>query len=232
MSSYEDRLNNLLSEYVTEEGKVDYDAIKDNKSVDDYVEWLKTYDPETLKKRNEKLAFWINTYNMLTIYGVLMKLEKDPDFAEKGHKSYLQRVKFFWRTKYEIGGKKYSLYQIENKILRKIDEPRIHFALNCASGSCPLLKDGLYSAENLEAELELATKIFIQSPTGVFVDTEKRVIHVSQIFKWYKKDFEKVGGVLEFVKKYLNEFDLKFIENNPEIKISYQEYDWGLNISS
>jgi hypothetical protein len=223
----------LLAEYVTEEGKVDYDAIKDNKSVEDYVEWLKTFDPEeTLKTRNEKLAFWINTYNMLTIYGVLMRLEKDPDYAKKGHKSYIQRVKFFWRTKYEIGGKKYSLYQIENKILRKMDEPRIHFALNCASGSCPLLKDGLYSADNLEAELELATKIFVQSPTGVFIDTEKKIIHLSQIFKWYKKDFKKAGGVLEFVKKYLNEFDLKFIENNAEIKISYQEYDWGLNISN
>ena len=119
VSSYEDRLNNLLMEYVTPEGKVDYEAIKDTKTVEAYVEWLKTFDPETLKTRNEKLAFWINTYNMLTVCGVLMKLKEKPDFAEKGHKSYLQRVKFFWRTKYVIGGKKYSLYQIENKILRK-----------------------------------------------------------------------------------------------------------------
>jgi len=96
-----------------------------------------------------------------------------------------------------------------------------------------LLKDGLYSAENLDQELEFATKIFIQSPTGVYIDTEKKVIHMSQIFKWYRKDFEKAAGsVLEFVKKYLLEFDLEFIENNPEIKISYQEYDWNLNIAN
>ena len=233
MSSHEDRLNNLLMEYITPEGKVDYETMKDSKTVEDYVEWLKTFNPETLKTRNEKLAFWINTYNMITVCGVLRKLKEDPDFVEKGHKSYLQRVKFFWRTKYVIGGKKYSLYQIENKILRKMNEPRIHFALNCASGSCPLLKDGLYSAENLDQELELATKIFIQSPTGVVIDREKNVMHMSQIFKWYKKDFEKaVGSVLEFVKKYLSKFDLEFIENNPEIRISYQKYDWNLNIAN
>ena len=220
-------------EYVTPEGKVDYEAIRDNKTVEDYIERLKNFDLATLKTENEKLAFWINAYNMLTVFGVIKKLKEYPAFAEKGHKSYLQRVKFFWRTKYVIGGKKYSLYQIENKILRKMNEPRIHFALNCASGSCPLLKDGLYSAENLDQELELATKIFIQSPTGVVIDREKNVVHMSQIFKWYKKDFEKAAGsVLEFVKKYILEFDRKFIENNPDIKISYQEYDWGLNIAS
>ena len=233
MSSHEDRLNNLLMEYVTPEGKVDYEAIRDNKTVEDYIERLKNFDLATLKTENEKLAFWINAYNMLTVFGVIKKLKEDPAFTKKGHKSYLQRVKFFWRTKYVIGGKKYSLYHIENKILRKMNEPRIHFALNCASGSCPLLKDGLYSAENLDQELELATKIFIQSPTGVVIDREKNVVHMSQIFKWYKKDFEKAAGsVLEFVKKYILEFDRKFIENNPDIKISYQEYDWGLNIAS
>ena len=158
VSSHEDRLNNLLMEYITPEGKVDYETMKDSKTVEDYVEWLKTFNPETLKTRNEKLAFWINTYNMITVCGVLRKLKEDPDFVEKGHKSYLQRVKFFWRTKYVIGGKKYSLYQIENKILRKMHEPRIHFALNCASGSCPLLKDGLYSNGQLP-DAQLRTRI-------------------------------------------------------------------------
>jgi hypothetical protein len=232
VSSYEDRLNILLMEYVAPDGKVDYEAINDTKTVEDYIEWLKTFDPETLKTKNEKLTFWINAYNMLTIYGVIKKLKDDPQFAEKGHKSFLQRVKFFWRTKYEIGGKKYSLYHIENKILRKMNEPRIHFALNCASGSCPLLKDGLYSAENLDQELELATKMFIQSPTGVLVDKERKTVHMSQIFKWYKKDFTKAAkNVLEYVKKYLQDDDRKFVEDNAsEIKISYKEYDWGLNI--
>lgn len=230
----EDRLNSLLKKYVNSEGKVDYSSLEEE-TVGNYVRWLKSFDPKNLKTRNEKLAFWINTYNMLTIYGVLSQLRKNPDFAKKGHKNVFQRFRFFWWTKYRIGGRKYSLYQIENKILReKFSEPRIHFALNCASQSCPLLKDGLYSAENLDQELEVAATLFIRSSKGARLDRKNRVLHLSSIFEWYRKDFEKSSGsIVEFVKKYLREEDRKFIEDNlSEIKISYQEYDWGLNIRS
>ena len=231
----EDRLNSLLKRYVNSEGKVDYSSLEEEaETVENYVRWLESFDPKNLKTRNEKLAFWINAYNMLTIYGVLSQVRKNPDFVEKGHKSIFQRFRFFWWTKYRIGGRKYSLYQIENKILRKkFSEPRIHFALNCASQSCPLLKDGLYSAENLDQELDMAATLFIRSPNGARLDRKNRILYLSPIFKWYGKDFEKAyGSILEFVKKHLREEDRKFIEDNiSEMKISYQEYDWGLNIS-
>jgi hypothetical protein len=128
-----------------------------------------------------------------------------------------------------------TVYQIENKILReKFSEPRIHFALNCASQSCPLLKDGLYSAENLDQELEVAATLFIRSPKGARLDAKNRILYLSPIFEWYRKDFEKSSGsIIEFVKKYLTEEDRKFIEENlSEVKTSYQEYDWGLNMRS
>ena len=233
-SVLEDRLNSLLKQYVSSEGKVDYLSLEKAGTVENYVKWLESFDPKNLKNRNEKLAFWINAYNMLTIYGVCSQLRKNPDFAKKGNKSRFQRFRFFWWTKYQIGGKKYSLYQIENKILRKkFSEPRIHFALNCASQSCPLLKDDLYSAKNLDQELDMATTLFIRSPKGARLDRKNRILHLSPIFKWYRKDFEKSSGsIVEFVKKYLKEEDRKFIEGNlSEIKISYQEYDWGLNKS-
>jgi len=230
-----DRLNSLLKQHVDSEGKVDYISIEKAKTVKDYVRWLESFDPENLKTKNEKLAFWINAYNMLTIYGVCSQLRKNPDFAKKGNKSFFQRLRFFWWTKYKIGAKKYSLYQIENKILRKqFSEPRIHFALNCASQSCPLLKDDLYSAENLDQELDMAVTLFIRSAKGVWIDRKNRILHLSNIFKWYKKDFEKSSGsIVEFVKKYLGEEDRRFIEDHlSEIKTSYQEYNWGLNIKS
>ena len=231
----EDRLNSILTRFVDSESKVDYSSLEEEKTVEKYVRWLETFDPKNLKTRNEKLAFWINAYNMLTIYGVLSQLRKNPDFAKKGNQSIFQRFRFFWWTKYQIGGRKYSLYQIENKILRKkFSEPRIHFALNCASQSCPLLKDGLYSAENLDQELDLAATLFIRSSKGAWLDRKNRILHLSPIFKWYKKDFEKsYGSIVEFVKRYLREEDRKFMEGNlSEIRISYQEYDWGLNIRS
>jgi hypothetical protein len=231
-SVLEDRLNSLLKQYVSSEGKVNYPSIEKAGAVENYVKWLKSFNPKNLKTENEKLAFWINTYNILTIYGVCNQLRKNPDFAKKGNKNKFQRFRFFWWTKYRIDGKKYSLYQIENKILRKFSEPRIHFALNCASQSCPILKDGLYSAENLNQELDMAAALFIRSSKGAWLDRKNKILHLSPIFKWYKKDFEQSSGsIVEFVKKYLKEEDHKFVEDNfSEIKISYQEYDWGLNI--
>ena len=233
-SNVKDRLNSILTRFVDSEGKVDYSSIEEEETVENYVKWLESFDPKNLKTTNEKLAFWINAYNMLTINGILRQLRKNPDFAKKGNKSIFQRLRFFWWTKYQIGGRKYSLYQIENKILRKSSEPRIHFALNCASQSCPLLKDGLYSGENLDQELDMAATLFIRSPNGARLDRKNKILHLSPIFKWYRKDFEKSSGsIIEFLKKYLREEDREFIEDNLfEMKISYQEYDWGLNIRS
>jgi hypothetical protein len=95
-----------------------------------------------------------------------------------------------------------------------------------------LLKDGLYSAENLDKELDMATTLFIRSPKGARLDRKNRILHLSPIFKWYRSDFEKSSGsVVEFVKKYLREEDRRFIEEHlSEVKIRYQKYDWGLNI--
>ncbi len=125
------------------------------------------------------------------------------------------------------------MYQIENKILRKeFSDPRIHFALNCASQSCPLLKDGLYSAENLDQELDMAATLFIRSFKGVWLDQKNRILYLSPIFKWYRKDFEESSeSISEFVKKYLVEEDRQFIEDDPsEMRIRHQEYDWALNM--
>ncbi len=96
------------------------------------------------------------------------------------------------------------------------------------------MKDGLYSGENLDQELDMAATLFIRSPNGARLDRKNKILHLSPIFKWYRKDFEKSSGsIIEFLKKYLREEDRKFIEDNlSEIKISYQEYDWGLNIRS
>ena len=233
-SDNENRLNSLLRRFVDSEGNVDYSSIQEEeKIVDSYVRRVEKYRPENLKTGSEKLAFWINAYNMLTLYGVLKQLKKDPNFAKKGNQSKIQRIRFFWWMKYKIGGKKYSLYQIENDILgNRFSEPRIHFALNCGSQSCPLLKDGLYSSVNLEEELDIAATLFIRSPKGARLDRKSKTLHLSSIFKWYGEDFKKSSGsIIEFVKKYLREEDRKFVENNlSDIEIRYQKYDWGLNV--
>ena len=232
-SGNENRLASLLERFVDSEGKVDYSSLRaEEETVEAHVRRMGNSDPESLKTRNEMLAFWINAYNMLALYGVLKELKRDPSFAERGNRGKLQRIRFFWWTKYKIGGRKYSLYQIENDILRKkFSEPRIHFALNCASQSCPLLKDGLYRSENLDEELNAAATLFIRSPKGVMLDKESKTIYLSSIFKWYEEDFEKASGsIIDFVKEYLSEEERKFVDGNlSELKIRYQDYDWGLN---
>jgi hypothetical protein len=228
------RLDTTLSEYVDDEGKVDYTSVQEGGAVREYVDWLKEFDPDSLRTENDRLAFWINTYNMLTVWGVVKELERDPGFAKKGNKSRLKRIEFFYRTKYLVGGRKLSLYTIENDIIRgQFPEPRIHFALNCASGGCPLLKDGLYSGEDLDVELEAATTLFVRSPKGARLDTESNTLHLSPIFKWYKEDFEKSAGtVIDFVKKYLSDPDREYIEAHAQdIRVKYDSYDWSLNLA-
>ncbi len=200
------------------------------KTAESYIQWLRDFEPETLQTSHSKLSFWINTYNMMTLHTVQGNLGRDSNFSQRGNKGLFQRIRFFWYTKHNISGSKYSLYQIENRILRKMDEPRIHFALNCASASCPILKNGLYSEESLERELENATSTFIQSSRGVAIDRSSKSVRLSRIFKWYKRDFKRAAGsVLQYIRAYLPEDDRSYIDaNSSKLSIKYMKYDWNL----
>ncbi|MHA2060513.1 MAG: DUF547 domain-containing protein, partial [Candidatus Ranarchaeia archaeon] len=118
-------------------------------------------------------------------------------------------------------------------IRKEFSEPRIHFALNCASQSCPILKDGRYSAANLENELTAATQNFIRSSSGAKLNKEDKIIHLSMIFKWYRKDFEKSSNsVIQFILPYLPKDDQAWLKANKNgVQILYIPYNWGLNIT-
>lgn len=230
-SVLESRLNSALSSYVDSEGKVDYSSLEADKTVEEFANWLETFDRKSLKTVNEKIAFWINAYNMLIIHGVIMRLRKDLKYADTGNRGRFQRLAFFYKTKYKIGGKKYSFSQIE-KMLRSASDPRVHFAMSCASQSCPALKNSLYTTENLDHELDYAARAFIRSSQGSRLDKENKTIYLSAIFKWYEKDFGKTSGsALSFVEKYLGKEERDFVKaNRSEIKVDFLPYDWGLNI--
>lgn len=230
-SVLESHLNSALSSYVDSEGKVDYSSLEADKTVEEFANRLETFDRKNLKAVNEKIAFWINAYNMLIVYSVIKRLRKDPKYAETGNRGRFQRLIFFYKTRHKIGGKKYSFFKIE-KMLRSASDPRVHFAMSCASQSCPALKNSLYTTKNLDHELDDAARAFIRSPQGSRLDKENKTIYLSAIFNWYKKDFEKPsGGILSFVEKYLRKEDRDFINANlSEIKVDFLPYDWGLNI--
>jgi hypothetical protein len=233
LTSLNQNLRGIIDRYRDPTGKVNYFAMMADKALVDYAESLADFDLTTLKTREARLAFWINCYNALSIYGVVQKLKSDPDFVENGNKGWFGRVRFFAFQKFNVGGETYTLRTIENNIRKDFNDPRIHFALNCSSLGCPLLKDGLYSTENIDNELDAATKLYLNSPEGIRLDEEKGDLYVSKIFKWYSKDFEESGGkVIEFIQKYAPQKIREFIEkDDKKTKLKYIEYDWSLNIS-
>lgn len=202
----------LLTKYVDQNGKVNYNGLKkDIALLEKYTNSLSD-DPifETGNKK-EKLALWINTYNAYTL---LLVTKNYP----------VQSIKDVYNGKpwdeiwIRIGKKKYSLNQIENDVIRpQFDEPRIHFVLNCAAKSCPLLLNKALTAQNLESSMALATKNFIRSAEN---ELSEKKVNLSSVFDWYREDF---GNVISFLNQYAP------IKIAPNAKISYKKYDWSLN---
>ncbi|WP_271768941.1 DUF547 domain-containing protein [Aquimarina algiphila] len=199
---------------VNEEGKVNYNGfMRDSSQLYQYFSQLSANPPKEDWTREEKLAYWINAYNAYTIKLIIdsypLKSIKDLDNP--------------WGKKFfKINGEWYSLGELEHKILRKFGDPRIHFAINCASFSCPIVWNRAYTAENVNEALDQQTKKFINDPTRNTITDEE--VNVSKIFTWYKKDFKVNGGD---VKDFINRYALVKIGKQP--KKGYKDYDWSLN---
>jgi hypothetical protein len=233
ITSLNQNLSGIIDRYRNPDGKLNYFAMMADKALVDYAESLADFDLATLKTREAQLAFWINSYNSLSIYGVVKKLKKDPEFVDKGNRGWFSRVRFFAIQKFDVGGETYTLRTIENNLRNDFDDPRIHFALNCSSLGCPLLKDGLYSTDNINKELDAATKLYLNSSEGLRLDEDNGTLYVSMIFKWYTKDFETPERkMIDFIVEYAPQKIREFIEKSEKkIKFKYIEYDWSLNIS-
>ena len=207
----------LLKSHVSKYGNVDYAGFKkDYNRLQDYIRILqfsyKKINPKTVRTEKEKLAFCINTYNALTIDLILR------NYPTKSIKD----IKDPWDQRlWKFGDKWLNLNDIEHKILRKMNEPRIHFAIVCASISCPELQNEAFIASNLEEQLINATKEFLSDSSKNKLSEHK--IKVSKIFKWFKKDFEQKGSLINFLNEYS---DIKISEK--AIK-NYTDYNWDLN---
>lgn len=240
-------LNNLQGAFFdTLEGRVNYHAMKESGSYQEYFELarkLNDFDPFSLHTDNEKKAFWINIYNILIIHGVI---EMDI------HKSVREVFHFFKRIGYIIGGLFFTPEDIEHGILRgnrpppgsttnqfkpsdrrkelaieRLD-PRIHFALVCAASSCPPIE--FYDTEKIDKQLDVAGRSFINR-NGVVIDEAYNILYLSQIFKWFSGDFGKTTDeILDFILTFSSDRIGKYIsENRHRMKIKYLPYNWSLN---
>ncbi len=213
--NYED-YNRLLQKYVVD-GRVKYGVwrarAEDVKALAGFLERTNSVRPESLSTDEQK-AFWINLYNALTLHAVL---ERYP-VKSVNIKAYQEvAVAMFWDTPYSVAGGHHSLNQIEHDILRpRYNDPRIHFAINCASLGCPALLSRAWSSKDLDKQLDEATKSYLHSPAGLVMEGGR--VKLSEIFKWYAEDF---GDIAAFISRY-----------RPEARADrydYLEYDWNLN---
>ncbi len=204
---------------------VNYKGLKKDKEINKYIEYLSNTDPRSLPSEKHRMAFWINAYNAFVIKGVL---EEYP--IKSVLKVSLIPHSFFKRKKFETKHGEITLQVLENEKLREaFREPRVHFAINCASISCPKLLIEEYSAEKLEEQLEAQAVSFINDKSRNYLDKENKVLYLSSIFEWYERDFVKKGErIADYVAGYLNADDAEFVRNN-KIAIKYLDYDWSLN---
>lgn len=213
----------LLGKFV-HAGAVDYAGLKaEEAQLDAYLTVLEHTDPRALDLEGRK-AFYINAYNAWTLKLILT--------SYPGVKSIKDLGGLFsgpWsRELVRIEGKVLTLDELEHGILRKppFTDPRIHFAVNCASRSCPLLRSTPYAGEGLDGQLDLAARNFINAPGNTVVDGD--LVWVSKIFDWYGQDFG--DAPLDFVRRYArNDLQEKLDALGSRARVRFLDYDWSLN---
>lgn len=210
----------LLTQYVDPNGRVAYRDLqnKDSARFEQYLTTLARAQLEGLSEADEK-AFWINAYNAVIVSGVLQGSTAE---------NVLKRKRLFGWYSLPVAGKDRTPDEIEHQILRKkFRDPRIHFAIVCASTSCPKLRTEAYVAERLDQQLEDAARQFVNDPTRNQFD--RQPIALSMIFKWFAQDFiDYAGSVKSFLQRFVAEENKSIIASHSGDP-QYLEYNWTLN---
>ncbi|RMG55293.1 MAG: DUF547 domain-containing protein [Acidobacteria bacterium] len=239
----------ILEAYVDERGLVDYDGLKaDRQRLDAFARVVATLDPHTYEQWNEaeKIAFWINAYNALTLEAIIAHYPIKPRFGVSliYPKNSIRQIPGVWdKLTFEVMGRAMTLDEIEHDVLRaKFHEPRIHMALVCAARGCPPLRNEPYVGDRLDEQLDDQARRFLSNPEKFRIDRRRGIVYLSSIFKWFGGDFvNQYGGskrfpghrpeqraVLHFISRYLDPADREYLEKGA-YKIEYLDYDWSLN---
>lgn len=210
--------DSLLQKNVDKTGRVDYQSLKNNETLlDNYLAYIQNNEPTKDWSSNKKKAFWINTYNAYTIKIILN------NYPLKSIRDIKIDGKTAWKIPFvKVGQKRYTLDQIEHKILRKkFNDPRIHVGINCASVSCPRLWNFAFTEDNIASSLDNLMKEFINNTTRNKIS--KNNVALSEIFNWFSKDFIKNGTIINYLNTYAA------IKISEKASIKYLTYDWSLN---
>ncbi len=240
----------VLGAHVNGEGLVDYRHLKSNRRpLDRFVAALgelasaeyESWDEE------ERLAFWINAYNALTLTAIVNHYPIQPVLPDSSliPLNSIRQIPGVWdRLQFTVMGSAMTLDQIEHQILRKqFDEPRIHMALVCAAKSCPSLRNEPFDGNRLGSQLENQTSRFLSDPSKFRIERARRRVLLSSIFKWYGADFVRTYGtdedflghdqidraVLNFIGRRLGDSESRDYVFKGRYRIEYLDYDWSLN---
>ena len=213
--------NTLLGKYVDGEGRVDYARLRatpaDLATLERLYAEISRTRPESLPTRQAREAFLIDAYNVCIWKNIL---DRAPNFKSVND----AKLSFFVFTKFLIGGKEVSLNALESDWIRPVfKDPRVHMALNCASGGCPILPAEAFTPEKVDEQLDREAKRFCNETRNVSYDKASNTVNLSHIFDWYAADFDKKP--LPWINKH-RAADAQIPEN---AKVKFVDYDWRLN---
>lgn len=212
----------LTARHVAPDGRVDYRGIwSDSTLFRKYLELLSQNPPNSRNwSEGQQLAYWINAYNAFT---VKLILDNYPVQSIKDLGGDVPFINSPWDIKFfQLGGIDFDLNTIEHEILRKqFNEPRIHFAINCASKSCPKLRNEAFVARHLEFQLEEQTQDFLLDETKNKITPQQ--LFLSPIFDWFSTDFTDSQTLQSFVNQHFADSIL------PQAHVQFLGYDWSLN---
>ena len=208
----------VLARHVDTQGRVDFAAIAAApQDLETWLAYVATVSPRSHPKRfankQAQLAYYIDAYNALALYGVI-----------RSGVLPAQNVHFFLLRTYAIGGEQMSLFTLENDVIRKFGDPRIHFALNCMAASCPRLPQQPWTSERLDQQLDAASREFFNTERHLYLDDQQKIVYVSEILDFFPADFLAVAPSLT---AYINRYRQQPVP--VEYRVYFIPYDWSLN---
>lgn len=216
--------SHVLEQVVDSAGRIDFAKLRqDPVSLDELVDFVAMVDPSTRLQlypdRHAKMAYYLNTYNILAMHGVLRA--NVPDSL-----GGIRKLFFFYLQKFSVGGRDISLYALENDVIRPMGDERVHFALNCMVKGCPKLPRVAFSADIIDAQLDSAARTFINDERNVRPDAAAKEVWLSAIFRFYTADFLAHAPSLI---AYINRYRLQPLPTS--FAVRFLDYDWKVNSS-
>lgn len=212
----------VLERFVDAQGRIGFEALaRDRADLDRYVAWIygtgPNNRPELFPSREDVLSYHLNAYNALAMYNVL-------DAGVPNTLSGPSKITFFILRRVQVGGTEIALYAYENDVIRKLGEPRVHFALNCMVVGCPRLPREPFDANRLEMQLDRETRLFFEEARNVRIDRAARIVYLSEILEFYTADFLAQAATLP---AYVNRYRVEPVPEDYAVR--FIPYDWTIN---